>query len=202
MGFGGTETPETPVIAEAEMPSPDEMNTAELQEASIAPITTDEAALYTKTGKACCWADSGEYAFRLRQLEIINHAIKTLAEETWKDAEMISSFQALHRNVMTYKDVDGNEADNHDWSIVAEDLTFKPMELRVNRFKEFQEFFATKAGESKQQIKKDFENYMTIFIRIRDSLMKRMAEQCSESAQKGGGRRYNKRKPVSRRTYY
>jgi len=190
MGFGDSE----PQVALG--PSPDEMNSQELQQASIAPITTDEAALYTRTGKACCWADSGEYAFRLRQLEIINHAIKTLAEETWKDPEMISSFQALHREVITYKDVDGNEADNHDWSIVAEDLTFKPMELRVNRFKEFEDYFATKGGASKAQMKTDFENYMTIFIRIRDSLMQLMAQKCTESMT-GGGRR--KRYGVSRR---
>lgn len=189
MGFGGTETPEEVIL-----PPNDEID---LQEASIAPITTEESALYTRTGKACCWADSGEYAFRLRQLEIINHAIKTLAEETWKDADMMRNFQRLQQDVMTYRDVDGNEAVNHDWSIIAEDLTFKPMELRVNRFKEFQEYFTTKAGTPKEQMKKDFENFMTIFVRIRDSLIQMLARQCSENVQGGGSRR--QRQHISRR---
>lgn len=178
MGLFGS-TPETPAVT-------DGLSAAELQAASIAPISQDESALYTRTGKRCCWADSGEYAFRLRQLEIINHAVKVLAEETWKDAEIITSFQEIHRNVLTYHDIDGNEAENHEWSIISEDPTFKPMELRVNRFKEFEEYFSTKGGATKQQMKVDFENFMTIFIRIRAELLKLMATKCQEG-QEGGG---------------
>src|SRR6476659_3969204 len=133
MGYGSSE-PEVPQVPEAPLEEGEPMDTQDIKDASVAPITQDENALYTKTGKACCWADSAEYSFRLRQMEIINHAIKVLAEETWKDPDMISSFQSLLQDVITYKDIDGNEADNHDWSIVAEDITFKPMELRVNRF--------------------------------------------------------------------
>lgn len=198
MGIWG-DTPETPPLPA--LPSPD-ANAAELQTASIAPITQEEAALYTRTGKRCCWADSGEYAFRLRQLEIINYAIRVLAEETWKDAEMITSFQELHRNVLTYHDVDGNEADNHEWSLLSEDPTFKPMELRVNRFKEFEEYFSTKGGATKQQMKIDFENYMTIFIRIRAELIKLMANQCIESQAGGGWMRGGANLYLHKRRYY
>lgn len=163
---------------EEEIPAVEDTDIQQLQDASVAPITEEEAGLYTKTGKACCWTDSGEYAFRLRQLEIMNYAVKTLAEETWKDAEMIN-FQALHRQILTYKDVDGNEKDLHDWSLLSEDVTFKPIELPANRFKEFENYFQKKAGAAKKDQKEDFENFMTLFIRIRDGLMAIMAKGCS-----------------------
>jgi hypothetical protein len=178
MGFGAS-TPEE-VAPDATVD--------QLQQAAVAPITEEEAALYTRSGKACCWTDSAEYAFRLRQLEIINYAIKTLAEETWKDPQMIN-FQDLHTDVMRYKDVNGDEADNHDWSLVGEDSTFKPLERKFNRFREFQDYFITNAGKNKADMKHDFEDYMSVFIRIRDGLIQIMAKQCAEASASGGGRR-------------
>lgn len=196
MGFGGSE-PET-----------DTMTVKELRK---------DAPLYTKTGKACCWADSGEYAFRLRQLEIINYAIKTLAEETWKDASSMPKFQDLHNRIMSYEDVDGNPADNHDWSLLSEDPTFLPQvgDVKINRFKEFQQYFLRKAGASKEQMKADFEDYMVKFINIRDSLMKMLAQKCEgqsggawhsgydqDSYLSGGSPGFQRRRPISRKGYY
>lgn len=175
----------------------DMVSAQQLQEASMAPLTKSEAELYTKSGKMCCWTDSAEYAFRLRQLEIINYAISVLSQETWKDPEMIN-FQQLLRDTMSYKDVDGNEADFHDWSLLAEDTTFKPIELKENRFKEFQDYFVTRAGASKSDMKRDFENYMTLFIRLRDGLMQIMTKQCAE-ATSGGARRRRYGSQVTRR---
>ncbi|RKO94845.1 hypothetical protein BDK51DRAFT_34351 [Blyttiomyces helicus] len=130
-----------------------------------------------------------------RQLEIINYAIQTLASETWKDPEMIN-FQALHDNVITYHDIDGKQAENHDWRLVSDDVTFKPLELPQNRFKEFENYFQSKAGASKNDMKTDFENYGVVFQRLRDGLIKIMAKSCvgdSSSPEAatltGGGRR-------------
>jgi hypothetical protein len=179
MGFGGVETPDTSAEQLQQLLYLQQLQQwQQLQAASVAPLTTDEKALYTRTGKRCCWADSGEYAFRLRQLTIINHAIKRMSEELWKDAELISNFQRLHRSIITYTDVEGNPIPNHEWTLLAEDPTFKPMELPMNRFKEFEQYFTTRGGATRQQMKTDFENYMTIFIRIRSELLKLMARQC------------------------
>lgn len=201
MGFGwssadATATAPPPATVVTPENAEQSQQLQQLQQASLAPITEEEAALYTRSGKACCWTDSGEYAFRIRQLEIINYAIKRLAEETWKDADMIN-FQELQRDVMTYKDVDGNEAENHDWSLVAEDTTFKPLELRVNRFREFQDYFVGHAGASKTSMKQDFEHFMTLFIRLRDGLLDIMAKQCAEAV--GGGRRRTGQRLTRRR---
>ena len=150
---------------------------ADLQNASIAPITPAETALWARAGKACCWKDAGEYSWRLRQLEIINHAIKILAQETWKDP-LILNFKTLHQDVMNYKDVDGNDAEFHEWSLISDDVTFKPMELSQNRFKEFENYFQTKSGATNQKMKEDFDAFMLVFIRLRDGLMNLMVRRC------------------------
>jgi len=183
------------------MPSPDEMDTSELQAASVAPLSPAEHALFTKSGKACCWTDAGEYAFRLRQLEIMNYAIQTLAKELWKDPNLIN-FQALHQDASTYRDVDGHPADNHDWSLIAEDATFKPMELAMNRFKEFEQYMTMKAGADARVMKNDFENFLALFIRIRDSLLKLMSPNrlCPQSM--AGGSKWKQQDYRHHHYYY
>ena len=187
MGFGGDEKP-------ADI-TPDEIATA-----SLAPITTAETALYTKTGLACCWADGAEYQFRLRQLELMTHGITTLAVELYKDAEMIN-FKRLHTDVMTFQDIDNPEDkytdSSHDWSLLSEDVTFKPMG-EENRFKEFEEYMARSAGASNAKMKEDFSNFLILFRRLRDALLKLLVTKCATSgATAGGGRR--RAQPVSRR---
>ena len=146
-----------------------------LDEVLNAPITEKEAALYTPAGKSCCWQDAEEYAFRLRQLQLINHAINILARETWKSADLIN-FAQVHSEILTFPD--GN-ALLYSWSILANDPLFKPMELPYNRFKEFALFFQNRGGASKIEIKAQFETYLTLFMRIRDSLLSIMAKGCN-----------------------
>ena len=200
MGFGGTDTPETPPVAVA---SPDEMNTEELQAASLAPITEAESTLYTPSGKACCWKDSEEFAFRLRQLALINHAISVLLRETWKDADAVTSFQSIHRDTMTFKNIQGNEEPGYEWTILSDDNTFTPeMEMDINRFKEFENYFLARGGASKDQVKKDFENFVIVFTRLRSWLMKKMTEFCSVTQSGGRWMGNGGSRPISRRSMY
>lgn len=149
-----------------------------LQDAATAPLTESDKALYEPSGKACCWADAGVYAYRLRQLEIMNHAIKTLAEGTWQDPKTID-FALLHAKVLTYTDVDGQPAENHDWSMVSDDPVWKSYELPISRFKEFELYMVNNIGKPKDQMRADFETYLTLFKRFRDGLMKLLAQGCS-----------------------
>ncbi|RKO93697.1 hypothetical protein BDK51DRAFT_30543, partial [Blyttiomyces helicus] len=88
----------------------------------------------------------------------------------------------------------GKQADNNDWRIVSDDVIFKPLELPQNRFKEFENYFQSKAGASKKDMKTDFENYGVIFQRLRDGLIKIMATSCvgdssgTPTTLTGGGR--------------
>lgn len=140
-------------------------------------ITQQEQSLYTKSGKQCCWQDAEEYAFRLRQLEIINHAISVLSAETWKDPKMIN-FKQLQESAMTYIDVNGRPADNHDWSLLAEDSSLSSIELEKNRFKQFEDYFMDNAGASPTENLQQFNTFLTLFIRLRDGIMKIMAKGC------------------------
>ena len=180
-------------------PTIDALSVAELQNAAITPISTDETQLYSKSGKACCWADSELYAFRLRQLEIINYAIQVMSSELWKDTRLFTTAFAndLQQKVMNYKDVDGRPVDNHGWDLLAEDKTFLNEEYGVNRFKEFRDYFIQNAGASKEKMKEDFERFLVLFVRYRDILIRLMFNSCT--AQSGGGSRNKRRHGVSRR---
>ena len=122
---------------------------------------------------------ANECALRLVQLKLINHAIKTLAENTWKNENSIN-FENLHQSVLRYKDADGKLPRNHDWSTLSNDDLFKPSDLPANRFKEFEDYFlqAENRGKSKLEMKNEFNHYLTIFVRIRNRLTRLLASQC------------------------
>lgn len=153
----------------------------QLQAAVDAPITQQETGLWSRTGKACTWADAGEYDKRLTQLQIINYAIRVLAQETWKNADVMD-FATLHQKVMTYVDVDGAlpaQKERYDWKVLSEDESFpRSQDSPVNIFKEFEYVFAQAIGANEKELKKLFEKYMTRFIRIRDTLMVLLAQSC------------------------
>lgn len=205
MGLFGSSAAEVPPEQVPEQVTVDETSMAELQNAAISPITQQETQLYDRTGKMCCWADSGLYAFRLRQLEIMNHAIHELTEELWRDVDHFTAEKVaeLQQKAMAYKDIDGKPSDNHGWDLLAEDETFFNKEYRINRFREFRDYFITKSGASKQTMKEDLDRFLILFVRYRDILIRLMSEQCTQQGGGRGGRsrQYGgrRRRPVSRR---
>jgi hypothetical protein len=156
---------------------------AELQAIVDAPITENEMKLWTRTGKACAWSDAGEYDKRLVQLQLINYAIRILAQETWKAPDAID-FPALHEKVLGYRDVNNNEPQGEDaarysWSILSKDTTFPSSQAgTANIFAEFEHVFSQVIGVDEKGLKKHFEAYMTKFIRTRDTLMQLLADSC------------------------
>jgi hypothetical protein len=154
----------------------------QLQEATVAPISDKEAnQLFTRAGKACCWKDANEYAFRLRQLEIINYAVQTLSKGLYPDPQYID-FKRLHDETLNYLDVNDKPADNHEWTLISEDLTFKGMREEHNLFKDFETYFDTNAGKGPADMKKDFESiYLRNFLRLRDGLIQLMSSSCGDA---------------------
>jgi hypothetical protein len=153
-------------------------------------IQPAEKKIYEPAGKACCWKSASDYSIRLRQLEIINHAIKVLAKETWMDAILID-FKTVHKKAMMYTDIDEKvpplyinpmdpttSLDLHSWDMLANDELFNCMELAHNRFYEFQHYFDTHEATSPETMKKDFDTFLILFKRLRDGLFKSLAQNC------------------------
>lgn len=149
-----------------------------LNSASVQPISQAEAVLLTPTGKSCTFRDTGELAFRLQQLQLINHAIQTLSRELSRDPSSID-FTRLHQDAMSYKDADGKPVSGYSWRMLAEDVSaFPALESSINRFKEFEQYIMKKIGAPPSEMKKDMDFFMVIFIRLRDKLLDIMAESC------------------------
>ncbi len=145
------------------------------------PITQNEAALLTPTGKSCTFRDTGDLAYRLQQLLFINYTVQVLSKELWKDAPLIN-FPQLIQEAMTYKDVDGNPDPRFAWRMLSEDtVAFPAQETAVNRFKEFEQYLSKKAGAPTSEMKKDLDFFMVIFIRLRDKLVDTLAASCQMS---------------------
>jgi hypothetical protein len=191
MGFFGSSTPEIP-------------ETPEISETPVAieVEVPDDVMSRERSNVMCTWADSGVYKFRLRQLEIINHAIEELSEELWKDKNLFSSKKAqeLQLKVINYKDIDNQPSPNHNWELVSEDPFFYNKEARKNRFKEFENYFMTSGGRDASKMYDDFQNFLNIFTINRNDLMTELAESCKPPQSggrwlgRGGGRR-----PISRK---
>ncbi len=146
----------------------------------------------SRRGKRCCFEDAQVLEIRLRQIQICNHAVKVLSTELNKLAESID-FPALHSSVMQARGVDGKtpkeeprfaynerEPPGFAWSLLSEDESLKALEHPINRFKQFETFFQQKTGgRTNSEMKMLFEQYLIDFIRIRDALIKMIAEGCS-----------------------
>lgn len=173
----------------------------ELQQAVMQPLTQSDMNLWTPSGKACCFADAEELAFRIRQLEIVNYAVEVLSSQLVKDPSSID-YEILQKIVMEYRDADRVKAPNHDWRLLSgDDDTFKGADARYNAFKEFERYFMDKAGASRDATHTEFTNFLIRFKKARDTLVnKYIVPKCKSDMSGGGSRSY--RRPVSRRHYY
>ena len=148
----------------------------EVDESIIRP---NEYVYYTPSGVQCVFKDSGEYAGRLRQLELINHAIQTLSSRLWMDPKLID-FEDLHRDTMTYKDVDGIPSPaTHPWSMLSRDDSFRSGEQTINRFQEYEQYMVANAGADRVTMHLHMTNFLTLFIRWRNWLMGKMLQECT-----------------------
>lgn len=167
--------------------------TTTIDDASMAPITEEEAAVVTEPeGKQCCFKDANELELRLRQVQIINHAIKVLSQELTKTAGNIN-FKFLHSSVIDIRDPEGKrytedssrleklgrKEQGFDWSLLSEDEAFKPLELDYNRFKEFELYFQNKPNATQEEMKANFDAFLILFMRLRDALLKIMSDKCA-----------------------
>ena len=128
-------------------------------------INIPQIALYTTTGRECCFADSGVFEFRLRQLQMINHSIKILSSESFTSAE----------SALVYKDARGHPSDLHSWEMLTTDPTFISRETAQNIFETFKDYISS--GDKTYQ-KQKYTEFLDKFINIRNSLMDQLSQDC------------------------
>ena len=136
-----------------------------------------EAKLYAVSERACQWKDANEYAFRLRQIELLNFTIKTLSQDIWKAADQID-FQRLHKESMAYKNAYGKDDQVHNWEILAKDPLFVPADDEVTYFASYADYFVKNSGAPVAVNKENFEQYLKQFIKLRDRLFQYLGRHC------------------------
>ena len=124
----------------------------------------------------CTFNDSSELYFRLAQLELLNRAILLISQELCKGDR--ANFESCQTNVMAYVDTDGNEVPDHEWDILANDMSFTGPAEQYNPFTQFGVYFLDNPSNSQTQIAQDFANFYHVFLRLRDSLVKFLASSC------------------------
>lgn len=143
-----------------------------------------EFSYYTPSNVQCTWQDAEQFKGRLRQLEVINHAILTLSSTLWMEPNAIDDYEDLHRSVLTYKDSNGrvDPSGSHDWNIIANDPSFlqqNQVAVQMNTFGEFLHYFENYRGVSKAVIHGHFKDYyLKEFRSLRDWLTTQMAAEC------------------------
>jgi len=133
--------------------------------------------LYTPEGKKCCFDEAGRFKWRLRQIEIMNRAILLLSQELSRPDNQID-FQGVTQDILNYTDGFGNQSSDHDWTIVSSDISLQsPSELQ-NKFADFEQYYDSNVIKSSQDIKTDFEHFLTAFILSRDFLIRSLMTGC------------------------
>ena len=150
--------------------------------AEITALPQDENLLYTRLGKQCCWKDAGEYAWRIRQLEIINYAIQVLSYELYrKPLRDVTDVKTIIEKATNYRTVFGEPSEEHDWGLVSNDTQlFYDNRINTTQFKKFEKHLEDNRGASIEKHYSDLENYLNIFVALRNALIKRMASDCSD----------------------
>ena len=179
----GNSEPTTVQPQEGEQPEQPEQLQKQLkpqrQVKSKSPKTAAEALLFTKSGVECMWNDTNEYSFRLRQIELLNYAVRIIAADIWREAEQIK-FDVVHKDSMSYKSAFNVSDASHSWNILSEDPLFMDPSTQTTFFKDYQNYFLNSAGSSVEVNKANFQKFLLSFIRLRDLLLRTMSEQCPQ----------------------
>jgi hypothetical protein len=145
------------------------------------PESAAEANLYTISDAKCAWSDANEYSFRLRQVELINHLIRALATEMYKEEDLIN-FDTVHKISMEYKNAFGRADEAHAFSILSDDPLFIPQDREETFFKTYQNFFLENAGATNAVKRDRFQEFLKTFNRLRDRLVVYMFKNCKTIA--------------------
>lgn len=131
----------------------------------------------------CKFSDKGYFMWRMRQLELINYAIKKITTVLSIPAEEIDYSRLLDEiaNYGRYKKT-GDEASYYTFNMVADDdETFKGYAETTNKFADFLAN-AKKLNEAKAiapaDAKTKLRAYLDAFINLRDNLSIRVMQEC------------------------
>jgi hypothetical protein len=142
------------------------------------PESAEEAKLYENANYACTWSDANEYSFRLRQVELINFLIRYLSSELFKNADNIQ-YNIVHEKSMIYKNAFDEEDLVHNYEILSQDPLFIPQDKKITFFEEYKtKLLVVNAGSDNETKKREFQAYLSTFVRVRDRLVIYMFKNC------------------------
>jgi hypothetical protein len=143
------------------------------------PENALESKLYESSKFICQWQDASEYSFRLRQVELLNFAIRVIARKLSQATEP-EEYKELHGESMVYmnafnrKDEDGE----HKWEILSKDPLFVPADREETFFAIYEQYMGENSGKTSEEYKSRFEQFLRQFIRLRDRLIQYLGKNC------------------------
>lgn len=143
------------------------------------PESATEAQLYKVSKNICQWKDANEYAYRLRQVELLNFTIRFLSRALCKGAENTEEYQKIHTESMQYLNAFQKGDEVHNWEILAKDPLFIPADREETFFSTYEKYFEKNSGASKEIHQDRFDQFLRQFIRLRDRLMQYLGKHCS-----------------------
>ncbi len=141
----------------------------------IGNLGIDGNPLYEPSGASCTFLDKQEFTFRLRQLALVDKMIIVLAKELSKPSPI--DFKRIVKEV-TSQTVDSTEGTMETYTILSNDKTFKASWELYNKFEEFRMYFTLNGGRTDDETRRDFEEYLLIFTRLRHVLTKILLDKC------------------------
>ncbi len=133
---------------------------------------------YSPSSTSCTYEDKAYFTFRMHQLQFMNYIIRKLSKVLCLPAETID-FPRLFQDVLTYKTIDGNEAEGYEYDILAQDPSLKGPAESQNRFADLQAYPSTKGGRSQQETKTDLLEFLEQFVRLRSALLDIVTQKCT-----------------------
>jgi len=132
---------------------------------------------------SCSWEDATEYSVRLRQLEIINHAILELSSRLWATKDYTTEdWSELIDATMTYTNAFGQpDPQNHPWTLLTSDpnpLFIVHEQPGQNVFGRFAVFKRDYYGADNTQRTLACKEILSEFADVRDRLVQSMQNSC------------------------
>lgn len=140
----------------------------------------DRDPLYTKIGKACCWADARDFEYRMRQMQMMNYAIAILSRDLYQNVATLNAKNTINE-AMEYKDSAGNPVPGYDWRNLSEAEGFSTdYDKEANVFRRLETFVDTHQGLSNDELKKELTEILKEIIKARAVRAEKMATECQE----------------------
>lgn len=129
------------------------------------------------SGQPCSFKDSGEFEYRMKEMQILNYIIRKMSKVLCMPASNID-FNRLIKDIMSFETPAGVASEGMDYALLSSDPIFKAPWEDDNRFMKLANYMQTNGGKTQEQMKADFEEMLVMFIRLREVLINYLVGGC------------------------